>query len=89
MANPDEQTPELGRTLHFDTPQTTSSNTVITEVSPSQTRTHEPDYQAMFELMRQDLAELWATQRREHEMLITSQIRCQELETETAELARA
>lgn len=89
MANPNEQTPELGRTLQFDTPQTTPSNTVITEASPSQTRSLKPDYQVMIELMQRDLAELQATQRRQHELLLALQIKCQELKAQTGELARA
>lgn len=39
--------------------------------------------------MQLDLAELRATQRRQHELLLGLQIRCQEVKAQTGELARA
>jgi hypothetical protein len=41
-ANPNEQTPEVCSTLQFNSPQTTPSNTVIIEASPSQNQTTRP-----------------------------------------------
>ena len=90
MPDTAEQSLETGRTLQFDTPHPTPSVTNDTpETSAGQARARGPDYQTMFELMRQDLADLRETQRHEHSLLLASQTRCQELEALTTNLVRS
>jgi hypothetical protein len=89
MTNSGDDTPDLGvrdlsRTLQYDTPASTTLSEEITSDTPRQ-----PDYEAMNNLMKKDLADLRETQRQEHAQMIAALARCEELETQARENARA
>lgn len=82
MANPGDDTPnlstrELSRTLKYDTP--TSTTTIAEGVINDTPR--QPDYEAINDLIRKDLADIRKTQRREHAQMLVGLARCEELET--------